>query len=165
VEQENRNGLDSGSDPFEDAAKSVSAAEKPEASSPESGEVAEKKFVIDEAWAVASVQFIFSPLAKYSHAAWEVTDEEAQLVSPKMQVFLQNLIDRYVPQLLSRFAARNKELSELAAALAMLYFIKRNQVKRVLKVEAMIEKAKKDDSPILIPRSPKDSPAPADVSP
>ncbi len=145
MEQENRNGLDSGSDSFEDAAKSVTAAEKPEKSSTESGEIAEDKFVIDEGWAVASVQFIFSPLAKYSHPAWEVTDEEAQLVSPKMQVFLQNLVDRYIPQFLSRFAAKNKELSELAGALAMLYFIKRRQVSRILKVEAAIERAKKDE--------------------
>jgi len=165
VEQENRNGLDFGNNSFEDAAKSVSAAGKPEESSLESGEVAEDKFVIDEAWAVASVQFIFSPLAKYSHPAWEISDKEAQLVSPKMQVFLQNLVDRYIPQFLSRFAAKNKELSELAGALAMLYFIKRRQVSRILKVEAAIERAKKDEGKKpLDPDSPfaKDSPAPVE---
>src|SRR6266568_3649247 len=143
----------------------ISSDGKSEASSLGSGEAAEDKFVIDEGWAVASVQFIFSPLAKYSHPAWEVTDEEAQLVSPKMQVFLQNLIDRYIPQFLSRFAAKNKELSELAGALAMLYFIKRRQVSRILKVEAATERAKKDEGKRpLDPDSPfaKDSPAPVE---
>ena len=146
---------------FENAASSVSAAERKAETPPADVKKPEaEKFIIDEEWAVATVQLVFVPLKKYDHPAWEVSDDEARMVSPKMQVFLQNVFDRYVPDFLNRFASKNKQLSELGAALLMLYFIKRSQVKKFKLVDAMIEAAKKEESrpstgdPLLVPEPP-----------
>jgi len=146
---------------FEDAAAKVSEPEKPAAvSQADEPEPKEEKFVIDDDVTIWTVQAVFWPLKTYDHPAWEVTDEEAAFVSPKLQPFLQKFFDRYIPDWMGRYASKNKELAELVIAFGMLFVIKRNQVIRLKKVDAMIEaqkvKEKKADSvPLYVVERPK----------
>src|SRR5579885_174577 len=132
-----------GGESFEEAAASVtaesigaevaSAVERP-------GEPGER-FVIREEWAEATVESIFSLIARADHPAWTLTDEETETVAPKMQVFLQAIADRYAPQMLAKFASKHAELFDLTAALGVLLWTKWRFVSKIKLVE--FEEAKK----------------------
>lgn len=136
-------------DSFEDAARRVSEPERPKEDAPdkpeEQSEEQPGKFIVDDGVAIWTVQKVFWPLQVYDHAAWEVTDEEAALVSPKLRPFLQKFFDRYIPDWMSRYASENKELAELVVAFGMLFVIKRTQVNRLKRVDALIEEAKRKE--------------------
>lgn len=131
---------------FEDVAAKVTEVElPPETASAAIAEPEPEKFIVPEDATVWTVQAIFWPLKRYSHPAWEVTEEEAALVSPKLQPFLQRFFDEFIPQWMGKYVSENKELGELVIAFSALLFIKSNQVKRMKRIDALIAEAKRKE--------------------
>jgi hypothetical protein len=88
-------------------------------------------FTITPDIAVAMVKGCFSPLVKYDHPAWEVTDEEAAPIVPKMQAAIQAVLDRHMPQFMISMMNKYPEMLGLTYAMAMLYYVKFKAVRLV----------------------------------
>jgi hypothetical protein len=125
-------------------------------------------FTITPDVAMAMVKGCFSPLARYDHSAWALTDEEAGPVVPKMQAAIQAVLDRHMPQFMMQMMNKYPEMLSLTYAMAMLYYMKfkavrllrvaeyREEQKRLAearKVEAQA-KAEKDKEWIYTPEAP-----------
>ena len=136
------------SDNFEAAAAQTVAAPEPEpvaeqapaepASAPVSAPAPETpaaQFVIPREWARAAVALCFSPLAKRDQR-WLLTPEEADGAAGEMQAFLQVTVDRYLPQLVGKFGAKNPELARLVVALGIVWWSKARAVAAMPKPQA-----------------------------
>jgi hypothetical protein len=123
---------------FEEAAARVTAEEQP-ARVPTPGEGLpdeEESLEIRPEWAEAAARLCFLPAARLSHPAYTLTDEEAEIISPKMQAFLQAVADKYAPALVGRVANKYPEFFDLTAALGVLYWQKWRYVSRLRQLEA-----------------------------
>jgi hypothetical protein len=119
--------------------------------------------IIKPEWAIAAVKGAFYPAEKFLHPAYAVDDEEAAEVSPKMQVFLQSLADKYAPAAISRLANRYPEFWDLAAALGVLYYQKWRVVSKLIAQEekaraAAGENAKRVNAEVVVMPSPAEQP-------
>lgn len=135
----------SGTD-FDSAAAKVTATEMPPnaggALGPDTPEEQEEHFSIREEWAEGAARLCFVPPARLIHPAYALTDEEAEAIGPKMQVFLQAVADKYAPALLTRIANKYPEFFDLTAALGVLYYHKYKFVSRLMAQEVE-ERARK----------------------
>lgn len=132
-----------GNSEFEEAAARVTAAESspsPDASAQPEGEQGEsERFIIREEWAEGASRLLFLPPAKFIHPAFALDEEEAQIVGPKMQSFLQAVVDRYeylIPGWTKRLSNKFPELTELLGVVAVLGYHKYKLVKRLRAEEA-----------------------------
>jgi len=122
-------------------------------------EDADEALIIKPEWAIAAVKGAFYPAEKFLHPAYAVDDEEAAKVSPKMQVFLQSLADKYAPAAISRLANRYPEFWDLAAALGILYYQKWRIVSKLIAQEEKAraeagENAKRVNADVVVMPSP-----------
>lgn len=121
---------------FEEAAARVSA-EVPREDAPQGAESEEgDSLAIRPEWAEAAARLCFLPAARLSHPAYSLTDEEAEIISPKMQAFLQAVADKYAPAMLGRVANKYPEFFDLTAALGVLYWQKWRYVSKLQQFEA-----------------------------
>jgi hypothetical protein len=111
-----------------------------------SKEKPEAKFQIQPQWARGCVKVPFWALAKYSHPSWAVNDEEAERVRPEMQIFLQQIFDKYVPSLLNSWAAKHSEFTNLALAMVALGYVKYTVVRDAVEAETAARKIVEFDS-------------------
>lgn len=100
----------------------------------------EQTFKIEAKWARGTVKAVFVPLAKYSHPAWLLSDEEAEAVRPEMQTFLQAIFDKYVPSFLNAWAAKHSEFANLFLAMSGLVVLKYQQVQHSIQQEEALHK-------------------------
>lgn len=100
------------------------------------GEVAEDRLTIRPEWAAYVSHAAFFPASKLIHPAYALTDEEAQILSPKMEIFLQEVADKYAPALLGRLTNKYPALFDILAAVAVLHFQKMKLVKHLRAEEA-----------------------------
>lgn len=113
------------------------AARETETSAPTQSEarsfdtVAVDRYSVSPEIAMSVVKGFFSPLAKYDHPAWELTDEEAGPVVPKMQKAIQALLDRHMPEFAMKLMAKYPELLGVTYAMALLYYAKFKAVRLV----------------------------------
>jgi len=98
-------------------------------------------FEIRPEWAEAAARLCFLPAARLSHPAYALTDEEAEVISPKMQAFLQAVADKYAPAALGRVANKYPEFFDLTAALGILYWQKWRFVSKMRALDA-VDRAK-----------------------
>jgi hypothetical protein len=142
----NQNAAAGGS--FEEAAARVTA-ESPEVAAAADAFIAaeseQDSLAIRPEWAEAAARLCFLPAARLSHPAYTLTDEEAEIISPKMQVFLQAVADKYAPALVGRVANKYPEFFDLTAALGVLYWQKWRYVSKIRAMEAS-ERAEKEAS-------------------
>jgi hypothetical protein len=87
-------------------------------------------------WAEAAARLCFLPAARIVHPAYALADEEAEIISPKMQAFLQAIADKYAPAAFSRVANKYPEFLDLAGALGVLYWQKWRYVSKLREMEA-----------------------------
>ena len=125
---------------FEDAAARVTAGSDEEVTR-NAAEVAAQieegdKLEIRPEWAEAAARLCFLPAARFAHPAYALTDEEAEVISPKMQAFLQAVADKYAPAALGRVANKYPEFFDLTAALGVLYWQKWRYVSKLKQFEA-----------------------------
>jgi hypothetical protein len=125
---------------FEEAAARVSAGSDEEvtrnASETAAAIEADDSLAIRPEWAEAAARLCFLPAARLSHPAYSLTDEEAEIISPKMQAFLQAVADKYAPAMLGRVANKYPEFFDLTAALGVLYWQKWRYVSKLQQFEA-----------------------------
>lgn len=95
----------------------------------------EESLLIKPEWAIVAVKGCFYPAAKFIHPAYAVADDEAEKISPQMQVFLQAIADKYAPAAIARIANRYPEFWDLAAALGVLYYQKWRAVSKLVAEE------------------------------
>lgn len=126
---------------FEEAAARVTAAapEVDTLADGVEGAVNGDRLEVRPEWAEAVAKLCFLPAARLSHPAYALSDEEAQVISPKMQAFLQAVADKYAPAMLGRVASKYPELFDLTAALGVLYFQKWRYVSAMQREEARIQ--------------------------
>jgi len=123
----------------------------------------DEALIIKPEWAIVAVKGAFYPAEKFLHPAYAVDDEEAAGVSPKMQVFLQSLADKYAPAAISRLANRYPEFWDLAAALGVLYYQKWRVVSKLIAQEERAraeagENAKRVNADVVVMPSPLEEP-------
>jgi hypothetical protein len=99
-------------------------------------------FTITPDIAMAMVKGCFSPLAKYDHPAWALSDEEAGPVVPKMQAAIQAVLDRHMPEFMITMMNKYPEMLSLTYAMAMLYYVKFKAV-RLLRMEEYRQEQKR----------------------
>jgi len=123
---------------FEQAAARVTAEDVPRAAGADGAEVpdGEDRLEIRPEWAEAAARLCFLPAARLSHPAYALTDEEADVISPKMQAFLQAVADKYAPAALGRVANKYPEFFDLTAALGVLYWQKWRFVSKMRALDA-----------------------------
>jgi hypothetical protein len=107
--------------------------------------------VIRPSWADAAARLCFVPAARLAHPAYALTDEEAEVISPKMQAFLQAVADKYAPAAFSRVANKYPEFCDLTAALGILYWQKWRYVSKLKQMEAA-ERAEAERAAAAHPR-------------
>jgi len=150
---------------FETAAARVTAA------SPEIAEAAdavidlenEESLLIKPEWAIVAVKGCFYPAAKFIHPAYAVADDEAEKISPQMQIFLQAIADKYAPAVIARVANRYPEFWDLVGAVGVLYYQKWRAISKLIAEEAKAraeagENAKRVNGEVVF------MPSPAEVS-
>jgi hypothetical protein len=125
-------------DVFEQAAGEVTATTPtPEVSdTPPEGAVNDDRLTIRTEWADYVSHLAFVPASKLLHPAYALTDEEAAILNPKMEVFLQDVADKYAPALLARLTNKYPALFDIFAAIAVLHFQKMKLVKEIRAEEA-----------------------------
>src|SRR6266446_10035768 len=123
---------------FEQAAARVTAEDVPRAAGADGAEVpdGEDRLEIRPEWAEAAARLCFLPAARLSHPAYALTNEEAEVISPKMQAFLQAVADKYAPAALGRVANKYPEFFDLTAALGVLYWQKWRYVSKMRALDA-----------------------------
>jgi hypothetical protein len=142
--QKQENSAEAGGS-FEEAAARVTAGAE-QAHTPDTGGALpdeEESLAIRPEWAEAAARICFLPAARLSHPAYSLTDEEAEIITPKMLAFLQAVADKYAPAMLGRVANKYPEFFDLTAALGVLYWQKWRYVSRVRQMEAS-ERAEKE---------------------
>jgi hypothetical protein len=159
-----------GGDEFERAAARVSA-DLPADPGPGAAAGVEQEgesLAIRLEWAEAAARLCFLPAARMVHPAYALADEEAEVISPKMQAFLQAVADKYAPAALSRVANKYPEFLDLAGALGVLYWQKWRYVSHIRRMEAEqraeaeAAAGRKPESGVLV-MPPESSPAPVKV--
>ncbi|HET7107803.1 MAG TPA: hypothetical protein VFI38_13415 [Candidatus Acidoferrum sp.] len=166
--QSKENQTETGGDEFERAAGQVSADLPADPGAvPGEMEAGEgESLAIRPEWAKAAAVFCFVPAARMVHPAYALSPEEAEIISPKMQAFLQAVADKYAPAALSRVANKYPEFLDLAGALGVLYWQKWRYVSKLREMEAR-ERAEREaerkpgDGVLVMPPEP--SPAPLKV--
>lgn len=131
---------------FEQAAARVTAEAEVEAgrvAGPEELAAGEDRLEIRTEWAEAASRACFFPAARLWHSAYALTDEEAEVISPKMQAFLQAVADKYAPAAIGRVASKYPEFFDLTAALGVLYWQKWRFVTKMRALDAA-ERAQKE---------------------
>jgi hypothetical protein len=108
-------------------------------------EAGEDTLLIRPDWAEGVARLCFFPAARLSHPAYALTEEEAEIISPKMQAFLQAVADKYAPTALGRVANKYPEFFDLTAALGVLYWQKWRYVSKLRQMEAA-ERAEREAS-------------------
>lgn len=137
-----------GTGEFEAAAARVTAAEpipSPDAPSQPEGQKPVERLLIRPSWGEGVARACFLPPAKLIHPAYALTDDEAEVIGPKMAAFLQALVDRYeylVPQWAARVSNRFPEFGDLLAALGVAGYAKYELVKKLRKLEEEERRAK-----------------------
>ena len=121
---------------YETAAARVTA-EDPEVAAAADAfvEADEEALIVKPEWAIVAVKGCFYPAAKWIHPAYAIDDGEAAQISPKMQVFLQTVADKYAPAAISRLANRYPEFWDLVAVLGVLYYQKWRAVSKIIAEE------------------------------
>ena len=130
---------------FEQAAARVTAqveTESARAAGPEELP-GEDRLEIRTEWAEAAARACFFPAARLWHPAYALTNEEAEVISPKMQAFLQAVADKYAPAAIGRVASKYPEFFDLTAALGVLYWQKWRFVTKMRALDAA-ERAQKE---------------------
>jgi len=120
---------------------------------------ASEALIIKPEWAIVAVKGCFYPAAKFIHPGYAVAEDEAAAISPKMQVFLQTLADKYAPAAISRLANRYPEFWDLAAALGVLYYQRWRAVSQLVAEEQKAraeagENAKRVNADVVVMPSP-----------
>jgi hypothetical protein len=129
-------------DELDEAARETESA-IPQGSSdePEVSQISDE-FTITPDMAMAMVKGCFSPLAKYDHPSWALTDEEASPVVPKMQAAIQAVLDRHMPQFMMQMMNKYPEMLSLTYAMVLLYYMKFKAV-RLIRMEEYREEQKR----------------------
>jgi len=164
-EQKNEEAVGSPGIDFETAAARVTAA------SPEIAAAAdavidlenEESLLIKPEWAIVAVKGCFYPAAKFIHPAYAVADDEAEKISPQMQIFLQAIADKYAPAVIARVANRYPEFWDLVGAVGVLYYQKWRAISKLIAEEAKAraeagENAKRVNGEVVVMRSPAEAP-------
>ncbi len=95
----------------------------------------DEALIVRSEWAIVAVKGCFYPAAKWIHPAYAIDGGEAAQVSPKMQLFLQMVADKYAPAAISRLANRYPEFWDLVAVLGVLYYQKWRAVSKIIAEE------------------------------
>ena len=82
------------------------------------------------------VRLCFYPLARFNHPAWMPTSEEIEPIAPKMVVLVEALLDRALPQVLTRFLNKYPEAAPVVLGMASLGYVRFKAVRAVLLEEA-----------------------------
>ncbi len=122
----------------------------------------DEALIVKRDWAIVAVKACFYPAARWIHPAYAVNDleemerslPESKQISPKMQVFLQTLADKYAPAAISRLANRYPEFWDLAAALGVLYYQKWRAVSQLIAEEEERVRNAKNVTPITVMPAP-----------
>lgn len=125
------------SDAFETVAAEVTAAPAPEPmaevagpetpAAPETSALAADRLMVKREWARGCVALCFYPLYARD-PRWQLTAEEADGAAGEMQVFLQAVLDKYLPELMAKYAAGNPELARLVLAMGIVAWTKGRKV-------------------------------------
>jgi hypothetical protein len=133
---ENGKNTESTSDNFEQVAAQVTAApvalepepvvaSEPSVSAPVNPET---RLTVSDGVAMEAVKIIFIPFAAKDNR-WLLSDQEAQYAVPQMRAFLQVCADKYLPELLAKYAEKNRELAELVLVLSIVVFQKARAIR------------------------------------
>lgn len=82
------------------------------------------------------VRLCFYPLARFSHPAWMPTGEEIEPIAPKMVVLVEAVLDRALPQVLTRFLNKYPEAAPVVLGMASLAYVRFKAVRAVMLEEA-----------------------------